>query len=81
VLSTVLFTDIVGSTERATQLGDAAWAAALATHDRLVERHVTAARGIVVKSTGDGVCSRHSTAQRGPSTARVRSATPSEISA
>jgi class 3 adenylate cyclase len=55
VLSTVLFTDIVGSTERATQLGDTAWAAVLATHDRVVERHITAARGIVVKSTGDGV--------------------------
>ncbi len=55
VLSTVLFTDIVGSTERATQLGDEAWAAALAAHDRLVERHITAARGDVVKSTGDGV--------------------------
>jgi class 3 adenylate cyclase len=55
VLSTVLFTDIVGSTERATQLGDTEWAAALAAHDRLAERHITAARGIVVKSTGDGI--------------------------
>ena len=55
VLSTVLFTDIVGSTERATQLGDAAWTAALAAHERVVERHITAGRGIVVKSTGDGV--------------------------
>lgn len=55
ILSTVLFTDIVGSTERATQLGDAAWAAVLAAHDRLIERHVRAARGVVVKSTGDGV--------------------------
>jgi class 3 adenylate cyclase len=55
VLSTVLFTDIVGSTERATQLGDAAWTAALAAHDRVVERHIIAARGVVVKSTGDGV--------------------------
>ncbi|MFI5508862.1 cyclase [Mycobacterium sp. NPDC051804] len=55
VLATVLFTDIVGSTERATQLGDSAWAAALVRHDRLVERHVAAARGVVVKSTGDGV--------------------------
>ena len=55
VLSTVLFTDIVGSTERATQLGDATWTAALAAHDRVVERHITAARGVVVKSTGDGV--------------------------
>ena len=44
VLSTVLFTDIVGSTERAAALGDEAWTKALAAHDRLVERHMTAAR-------------------------------------
>jgi class 3 adenylate cyclase len=54
VLSTVLFTDIVGSTERAAQVGDDAWATTLAAHDSLVERHVVAARGTVVKFTGDG---------------------------
>jgi len=54
VLSTVLFTDIVGSTERATQLGDMAWTTALAAHNRVVERHVAGARGAVVKFTGDG---------------------------
>ena len=55
VLSTILFTDIVGSTEHAAALGDNAWATALAAHDRVVERHVTGSRGVVVKSTGDGV--------------------------
>lgn len=54
VLATVLFTDIVGSTERAAQLGDHAWTAALAAHDRIVERCVASWRGAVVKSTGDG---------------------------
>jgi len=54
VLSTVLFTDIVGSTERATALGDGAWTAALGAHNRAVEREVSAARGVVVKFTGDG---------------------------
>ena len=54
VLSTVLFTDIVESTQRATALGDQAWASVLDAHDRLVERHVTGARGTVVKFTGDG---------------------------
>ncbi|MFN8102148.1 MAG: adenylate/guanylate cyclase domain-containing protein [Mycobacterium sp.] len=54
VLSTVLFTDIVGSTERATALGDEAWTTVLDAHDRIVERHVTGARGVVVKFTGDG---------------------------
>lgn len=54
VLSTVLFTDIVGSTRRAAQLGDEAWSTALAAHNRVVERHVAGARGVLVKFTGDG---------------------------
>lgn len=54
MLATVLFTDIVGSTERATALGDEAWTKALVTHDRLIEQHVTSWRGEVVKYTGDG---------------------------
>lgn len=54
VLATVLFTDIVGSTERAAELGDEAWTAALGAHNRVVEQHVSGARGAVVKFTGDG---------------------------
>jgi len=54
VLSTVLFTDIVGSTQRAAKAGDAAWTITLASHNRIVEQHVASARGKVVKFTGDG---------------------------
>lgn len=54
VLATVLFTDIVRSTELAACLGDREWAKVLGEHNRLVERHVAAARGTVVKFTGDG---------------------------
>ena len=54
VLSTVLFTDIVGSTQRAAQVGDDAWATDPRRAQRIVERQVAAARGIVVKFTGDG---------------------------
>jgi class 3 adenylate cyclase/pimeloyl-ACP methyl ester carboxylesterase len=54
VLSTVLFTDIVESTKRAATLGDKDWSAVLSAHDRLVGRHVTGARGRIVKFTGDG---------------------------
>ncbi|MGV0838468.1 adenylate/guanylate cyclase domain-containing protein [Mycolicibacterium thermoresistibile] len=54
VLSTVLFTDIVGSTERAARLGDEAWSTILDAHDEIVARHVNGARGTVVKFTGDG---------------------------
>ena len=54
VLATVLFTDVVGSTQRAAELGDARWREALERHERLVREHVAAARGRVVKSMGDG---------------------------
>jgi class 3 adenylate cyclase len=54
VLSTVLFTDIVESTQRASQLGDEPWTKALAAHDRIIEQHVSGWRGHVVKFTGDG---------------------------
>ena len=54
VLSTVLFTDIVGSTERAEALGDEAWTAALDLHNDVVKRYVASARGDVIKFTGDG---------------------------
>jgi class 3 adenylate cyclase len=54
-LATVLFTDIVGSTEQAARLGDRSWKQLLATHDTLVRAEVDRFRGRVVKSTGDGV--------------------------
>ena len=53
--ATVLFTDIVGSTDLATSLGDAKWAALIDSHDRIAHRTVAAAGGRVVKSTGDGI--------------------------
>ncbi len=54
VLATVLFTDIVGSTERAAELGDAAWRSLLKRHDRVVREEVERHRGRFVKSLGDG---------------------------
>jgi class 3 adenylate cyclase len=54
VLSTVVLTDIVGSTERASELGDRAWRALLDGHDATVADEVAAHSGRVVKSTGDG---------------------------
>ena len=54
VLATVLFTDIVGSTERAAALGDGAWRSLLERHDRLVREEVERHRGRFVKSLGDG---------------------------
>jgi pimeloyl-ACP methyl ester carboxylesterase len=54
VLGTVLFTDIVGSTEQAARLGDHPWTEVLATHDVLLGAEVERFRGRMVKSTGDG---------------------------
>jgi class 3 adenylate cyclase len=54
VLATVLFTDIVGSTERAASLGDRAWRELLAAHDDVVRAQIERFRGQPVKSLGDG---------------------------
>lgn len=55
VLATVLFTDIVGSTDRAASVGDAEWTRVLDEHDRVCRRAVEQHRGRTVKLTGDGV--------------------------
>jgi len=54
LLATVLFTDIVGSTERAAALGDDAWRAVLQEHDDLVRRQLHTHEGREVKTMGDG---------------------------
>ena len=54
VLVTILFTDIVGSTERARELGDKAWRELLQAHDATVRREIVRFRGSEVKSLGDG---------------------------
>lgn len=54
VLATVLFTDIVGSTERAATEGDERWRRILEGHDRDVRRQLERFGGSRVKQTGDG---------------------------
>jgi class 3 adenylate cyclase len=54
VLATVLFTDIVGSTDRAAQLGDERWRDLLDHHDQSVRTQIERFRGRVVKTVGDG---------------------------
>jgi class 3 adenylate cyclase len=54
MLATVMFTDIVGSTELATRLGDHAWRSLLGRHDHLVHQHLAAAGGRLVGTAGDG---------------------------
>jgi class 3 adenylate cyclase len=54
VLATVLFTDIVGSTQKAAALGDRAWRDVLAQHQALVRRKLAEYRGREVNTAGDG---------------------------
>ena len=54
VLATVLFTDIVGSTERAAELGDTEWKRLLERHHALVRRQLARFRGDEVDTAGDG---------------------------
>jgi class 3 adenylate cyclase len=53
-LATVMFTDIVGSTERAAELGDARWRELLAAHQAAVRRELRRFSGREVKTLGDG---------------------------
>jgi class 3 adenylate cyclase len=54
VLTTVLFTDIVGSTEQAAALGDQKWRKVLDAHDGAVREQLRRFRGNEIKTTGDG---------------------------
>jgi class 3 adenylate cyclase len=54
MLATVLFTDIVGSTHKLSELGDRRWRELLREHDALVRRELERYRGREVKTVGDG---------------------------
>jgi len=54
ILTTVFFTDIVGSTERAAALGDRAWRKVLDAHDAVVRDELRRFRGREVSTIGDG---------------------------
>jgi pimeloyl-ACP methyl ester carboxylesterase len=54
VLATVLFTDIVGSTERAAELGDRRWSELVSAHEAAVRRELERFRGREVDTAGDG---------------------------
>jgi class 3 adenylate cyclase len=54
VLTTMVFTDIVGSTQRAAELGDRRWHDLLDNHDRIVRHELARFRGREVNTAGDG---------------------------
>jgi class 3 adenylate cyclase/pimeloyl-ACP methyl ester carboxylesterase len=58
VLATLLFTDLVGSTERAAELGDRSWRELLGQQRALVRRELERYRGSEVDTAGDGFFAR-----------------------
>lgn len=66
---TVLFTDMVGSTDMTAHLGDAAAMDVLRTHDRIVRKAIGDHAGREVKHTGDGIMAAFNSAARGVSCA------------
>jgi class 3 adenylate cyclase len=54
VLATVLFTDVVSSTDQAAGMGDRRWSELLATHDSLTRAELERFRGREIQTTGDG---------------------------
>ena len=64
MLATVMFTDIVGSTELAANLGDDRWLDLRSEHDRIVRHNLDRHRGVQVKMTGDGALATFDGPQR-----------------
>jgi len=79
VLATILFTDLVGSTDQLARLGDAAWTARLDRHARIVRDGLERFDGRLVKFTGDGVLATFTGPARGTEAARwILEALPAE---
>jgi class 3 adenylate cyclase len=71
ILTTVMFTDIVGSTERAAALGDARWRELVSRHDELMRAELERHRGREVKTMGDGFLATFDGPARGIRCARA----------
>ncbi|HEX8204542.1 MAG TPA: adenylate/guanylate cyclase domain-containing protein [Solirubrobacteraceae bacterium] len=71
ILTTVMFTDIVGSTERAAAVGDARWRALVGRHDDIVRAELARHRGVEVKTLGDGFLATFDGPARGIRCARA----------
>ncbi|MDP9284065.1 MAG: adenylate/guanylate cyclase domain-containing protein [Actinomycetota bacterium] len=58
VLATILFTDIVGSTQKMTELGNRVWSKVLSEHHAVVRRQLLRYRGMEMDTAGDGFFAR-----------------------
>jgi pimeloyl-ACP methyl ester carboxylesterase len=65
VLATILFTDIVGSTDQLARLGDAEWSARLNRHAQIVQDGLQRFDGRLIKTTGDGALATFTGPARG----------------
>lgn len=65
LLTTIMFTDIIGSTKRARKLGDRKWTQLLTRHNQLIGRELAKSGGREIKSTGDGVLATFEGSARG----------------
>jgi class 3 adenylate cyclase len=70
-LATVMFTDLVGSTQHLSRIGDRAWRHRLDAHDAMIRAQLVAHRGREVKMTGDGVVATFDGPARAISCARA----------
>jgi class 3 adenylate cyclase len=64
VLASIVFTDIVDSTRRASELGAARWRDLVGEHNRKVSTAIDRYRGRLIKTTGDGVLAQFDGAER-----------------
>jgi pimeloyl-ACP methyl ester carboxylesterase len=79
ILATVMFTDIVGSTERATEVGDKRWRELLEVHEELTRAELDRHNGREVKMTGDGFLATFDGPARGIRCARAVSERTAEL--
>jgi pimeloyl-ACP methyl ester carboxylesterase/class 3 adenylate cyclase len=79
VLATVLFTDIVGSTAKAAELGDRQWRDVLSEHHRRVRRQLARFRGVEIDTSGDGFFARFDGPARAIRCARAITETVREL--
>ncbi len=78
-LTTILFTDIVGSTDIARRMGDRDWKGLLNGHDKMCARAIADHNGRLVKGTGDGILATFDGPGRGISCAQAIAAAADEL--
>jgi class 3 adenylate cyclase len=64
ILASIVFTDIVASTELAARIGDRAWRDLVAEHNAVAAREIDRFRGRAIKTTGDGILALFDGAER-----------------